>query len=334
MPNVSEGRRPAIVDRMARAVRAVPGVRLLDRSSDPAHNRSVFTLVGEPDPLANAALALAERAVADIDLRYHTGVHPRIGALDVLPFVPLDDTPMAACVALARRTGAAIAGRWGVPVYLYEDAAAAPERRRLEDVRRGGLEGLAARIAEPAWWPDFGPRALHPTAGACAVGARKLLVAFNVNLATTRLDVARAIAATIRERGGGLPAVKALGLPLADRGIVQVSMNLTDVDRTPMPVAFQAVSREAARRGVAVAGSEVIGLVPRAALAGATPEDLQNRRLERRPRARGAARRLIRPTPLPPRPGGSGRTSASSGTDCCARRPAPRPCATCCPAAR
>jgi glutamate formiminotransferase len=275
VPNVSEGRRPPIVDAMAQAISAVPGVRLLDRSSDPAHNRSVFTIVGDPDPLAAAALALAERAIADIDLRHHTGVHPRIGALDVLPFVPLEGAPMAVCVELARRTGAAIAERWSVPVYLYEEAATSADRRRLESIRRGGLDGLAARMAQPAWWPDFGPRALHPTAGACAVGARKVLVAFNVTLSTNRLDVARAIAAAIRERGGGLPAVKALGLPLADRGLVQVSMNLTDIERTPMPAAFEAVAREAARLGAAVAGSEVIGLVPRAALAGATPDEMR-----------------------------------------------------------
>jgi glutamate formiminotransferase/formiminotetrahydrofolate cyclodeaminase len=288
VPNVSEGRRANVVEAMARAIESIPGVRLLDRSADPAHNRAVFTFVGEPDPIAAAALALAARAVADIDLRRHEGVHPRIGALDVLPFVPLGATPMSACIDLARRAGAEIARQWALPVYLYEEAASSPERRRLEAIRKGGVDGLAARMHDAAWWPDFGPHTLHPTAGACAVGARKILVAFNVNLRTEDLGVARAIAAHIRERDGGLPAVKALGLPLADRGLVQVSINLTDFERTSMGQVFQAVAHQAARRGVEVAYSEVVGLVPGAALGGTSPEDLKiagwsdGRLLERR----------------------------------------------------
>ncbi len=275
VPNVSEGRRAPIVDAMARAMTA-GGLRVLDVSSDRAHNRSVLTSVGPPDAHATAVLALATQAVAAIDLRAHHGVHPRIGALDVVPFVPLAGAAMGDCVALARRVGRAIGERLAVPVYLYEEAATAPARRRLETIRRGGLAGLARRMAQPDWAPDFGPPAPHPTAGACAVGARRILIAFNVNLETDRLEVATRIAAAIRESGGGLPAVKAIGVRLEDRS-VQVSMNLTDYERTSMATVFDAIVREAARDGVRVKESELVGLVPRAALAGTSPEALQLR---------------------------------------------------------
>ena len=272
IPNVSEGQRPAVLEALTAALRAVPGLRLLDTTADPAHHRSVFTYAGDAETVAHAAVALVATAIALIDLRLHRGVHPRLGAVDVLPFVPLEGSTLDACVTLARRVGATLADRFNLPVYLYEAAASRPERRRLEDVRRGQFEGLLTRMADPAWAPDFGPAQPHPTAGAIAVGARRPLVAYNVNLASDRLDVARAIAARIRERNGGLPCVKALGLPLADRGIVQVSMNLTDFTITPPAVAFEAVRQQAAQYGVSVRESELIGLIPRAALAGTTAE--------------------------------------------------------------
>ena len=267
VPNVSEGRRPDVVDAMAHAIGTVAGVTLVDHSADRSHNRSVFTFVGDADTIEAAVLALYERAVADIDLRTHRGGHPRIGAVDVVPFVPLDRTPMSTCVMLAQRAGRAIAERFHVPVYLYEEAAASPARKNLEDIRRGGFEGLSSKMSAAEWAPDFGPSAPHPTAGASAVGARQPLIAFNVNLATDRLDVAKAVAAAVRQRGGGLPFVKALGIDLPDRAIVQVSMNLTNYRETPMRRAFDAVAREAARHGVNVLESEIIGLVPAAALA-------------------------------------------------------------------
>jgi glutamate formiminotransferase len=275
VPNVSEGRRRDVIESMARAIRAVNGVRLLDSSSDPSHNRSVFTLVGDRSSIEAAIMALFDRAVADLDLRTHRGEHPRIGVVDVVPFVPLEAATMADCVALARKVGAAVADRFRVPVYLYEEAAADPARRLLEDIRRGGFEGLAARMASPGWAPDFGPSAPHPSAGASAVGARMPLVAYNVNLDTDRLDVAKAIAAAIRESGGGLRFVKALGLRLDARGIVQVSMNLTNYEATPIHRVFDAVKREASRHGVHVLESEIVGLVPSAALSAAAAHDLQ-----------------------------------------------------------
>jgi glutamate formiminotransferase len=275
VPNVSEGRRAQVLETLAAAVRAVPGARLLDRSADPSHNRSVFTLAGSRQEVRDAVLALAWAAVQTIDLRRHEGVHPRIGAIDVVPFVPIADVTMETCVALAHETGRARAERLRLPVFLYGDAALRPERRRLEHIRRGQFEGLAARMADPAWAPDFGPAVPHPSAGAVAVGARPILIAFNVNLDTDRVDVAQRIAAAVRESSGGLPHVKALGLPLSHRGLVQVSMNLTDYTRTPIEVAFDRVAEEAERAGVGVRDSEIVGLVPQAALAHTTPARLR-----------------------------------------------------------
>jgi glutamate formiminotransferase len=265
VPNVSEGRRSDVVEAMALAIRR-SGARLLDHSSDPSHNRSVFTLAGTAEPLDRAVAALYERALADIDMRSHRGEHPRMGAVDVVPFVPLDGATMGDCVALARRVGADIAARYGVPVYLYEEAAVHPGRRNLEDIRRGQFEGLAAKMATDGWAPDFGPRTPHATAGASAVGARHPLIAYNVNLNTDRLEIAKQIAAAVRHSSGGLRAVKALGVRLAARGIVQVSMNLTNYQVTSLLQAFEAVAREAARRGVDILESEIVGLVPAAAL--------------------------------------------------------------------
>ena len=275
VPNVSEGRRPEIVAAMADTIRAIEGVRLLDYSSDASHNRSVLTLAGDAAGVERAVLALVERAVADIDLRTHRGEHPRMGAVDVVPFVPIEGVTMADCVALARKVGAEIARRFNVPVYLYEEASSNPARKNLEDIRRGEFEGLAAKMASEGWAPDFGPASPHPSAGATVVGARMPLIAYNINLSTDRLDVARKIAAAIRHSSGGYRFVKAMGITLADRGIVQVSMNLTNYEHTSMFDVFEAVKREAARHGVSVLESEIIGLVPAAALAQPGNVDLQ-----------------------------------------------------------
>lgn len=266
VPNVSEGRRRDVVDALSAAVGGVPGATLLDTSSDPAHNRSVFTLVGDAAALKSALLELYAAALARIDLRAHSGVHPRIGAVDVTPFVPLEASGMPACVALATELGEAVARRFDLPVYLYERAARTPDRRRLELIRRGGFESLGAKMRRPEWRPDFGPAAPHPTGGATAIGARRLLVAFNVNLDTGDLGVARRIARAVRTSGGGLDAVKAIGVRTESPDVVQVSMNLVDFERTPLHEAFEAVRREAARDGVEVRDSEVVGLVPAAAL--------------------------------------------------------------------
>jgi glutamate formiminotransferase / 5-formyltetrahydrofolate cyclo-ligase len=275
IPNVSEGRRPEIVDRLVEAVRATPGVRLLDYSSDASHNRSVLTMVGEGPSLKQAILALYEAAIPRVDLRTHTGEHPRIGAIDVVPFVPIQGVTMAECVALALEVGEAVATRFGVPVYLYEEASNNPARRNLEDIRRGEFEGLPGKMASPGWAPDFGPAIPHDTAGASVIGARMPLIAYNINLNTDRLDVARRIATAIRHSSGGLRYVKAMGVMLEDRRIAQVSINLTNYAKTPIHRVFDMVTREAARYGVTVLESEIIGLVPAAALMGAAQHYLQ-----------------------------------------------------------
>jgi glutamate formiminotransferase len=274
VPNLSAGRRPEVVARLAAAAAAPPGVRLLDVSSDPDHNRSVLTLAGGPEGLHRSLLALYEAALAGIDLAGHQGAHPRVGAVDVVPFVPLGETPMAAAVAAAERLAAAVAERFGLPVYLYERAARRPERASLALIRSGGLEGLAARLAEPAWAPDFGPARVHPTAGATVIGARFFLIAFNAVLAMADVAAARAIARRVREANGGLPAVRALGVALASRGLAQVSMNLLDYRRTSPLQALRRVEAEAAALGTRVLESEIVGLVPAAAVHGVTAADL------------------------------------------------------------
>jgi len=265
IPNVSEGRDAARLDRLAGAI-TTSGATLLDRTADPSHHRAVFTFAADAPAIRAAAVALARAAVAAIDLTAHAGVHPRIGALDVLPFVPLGAATMADAVAVAHAVGREIGETLGVPVLMYEAASRPPHRRSLEAIRRGGLAGLAARLHEPAWTPDYGPGTLHPTAGAMAVGARGPLVAWNLVLDRPDLALARRIARTIRSSNGGLPCLKALGLPLAHTGQVQVSMNLTDYRTTSMAEVFTAVEIEAARGGVSIAASELIGLVPREAL--------------------------------------------------------------------
>lgn len=274
VPNISEGRRLDVVQSIVDSIRRVPGARVLDVSSDASHNRSVITMVGDAPAMKAAVLTLFDRALDVIDLRSHSGEHPRLGAVDVVPFVPIAAIRMEDCVGLARDTAQAVASRYRLPVFLYDAAATSPSRRNLADIRRGEFEGLAAKLALPEWAPDFGPAVPHPSAGATVIGARMPLIAFNVNLATDRLDIAREIAIAVRQSSGGLPAVKALGLSLADRGIVQVSMNLTNCQQTSIATAFAAVKGAAERHGVRVVESEIIGLVPEAALAGIDPADL------------------------------------------------------------
>jgi glutamate formiminotransferase len=265
VPNVSEGRRPEAIARLAAAA-ASGGATLLHQTSDPDHHRSVFTLAGQPEELHAALLALYERALAEVDLRRHRGVHPRVGAVDVAPFVPLGGAAMADAIAAARRLAEEVGRRFALPVYLYEAAATRPERRALPDIRRGGFEGLAEKMADPAWIPDFGPARPHASAGATVIGARSLLIAFNVILATTDAGVARRVARAVRESSGGLPAVRAIGVHLERRGRAQVSLNLLDYRRTSMRTAFERVRGEAALAGAEVEAGELIGLVPRAAL--------------------------------------------------------------------
>ena len=271
VPNVSEGRDQARLVRVAAAVRATPGVTLADVHADPDHHRSVFTFLGEPATVAAGAVALAEAVLAEIDMRKHRGIHPRIGALDVLPFVPLSDTPMSVAVGLAHAVGATLATRHALPVYYYGEAARRPERRALRELRHGEYEGLAARLGREEGRPDDGPARFDPRRGAVLVGARGVLVAYNVWLASDDLAAARAIAREVRASGGGLPAVQALGLPLASRGRVQVSMNLLDHRVTPIPAAYDRVAQAAARRGIAIERAELVGLAPRAAFAGRAP---------------------------------------------------------------
>jgi glutamate formiminotransferase len=275
VPNISEGIRTDVVSTIADALRTVPGLRVLDVQSDPTHNRSVLTLAGDPESMRRAIPLLVARTIEVVDLRAHRGEHPRLGAVDVVPFIPIEGVSMAECVALAREVGQAVAEGSGVPVYLYEEAATSPGRRNLEDIRRGEFEGLAAKMAEPAWRPDFGSAQPHATAGAIVIGARMPLIAYNINLATDRLDVARKIATAVRMSSGGLRFVKAMGLALESRGIVQVSMNLTNFEKTPVFRVFDLVKREAARYGVLVLESEIVGLIPQAALLQAAEYYLQ-----------------------------------------------------------
>lgn len=269
---MSEGRDRERLARFAAAVRSTPGVTLMNLHADADHHRAVISFLGPAAALEAGALALAAAVLAEIDLREHRGVHPRIGALDVVPFVPLAGATMAEAVGLARAVGGTIAARHRVPVYYYGAAATRDARRRLAHVRRDGYEGLAARLAGDP--PDEGPGRFDPRAGAVLVGAREILVAFNVWLDADDLDAARAIARAVRESSGGLPAVQAMGVRLESRGVVQVSMNLVDYRVTPVPAAFDRVRAEAARRGLRVLRGELVGVAPRAAFAGRSPESV------------------------------------------------------------
>jgi glutamate formiminotransferase / 5-formyltetrahydrofolate cyclo-ligase len=285
VPNISEGRRLDVVDRLASAIEAIPGVYLLDRTSDPSHNRSVFTLAGEHGPVTDALEALVGLAIHEIDMNAHTGEHPRIGAVDVIPFVPLAATTMDDCVELARAFGERLAARFDLPVYLYANAATRPERVKLADVRRGQYEGLRLEVGQRGREPDFGPAQLHPSAGAVAVGARPFLIAYNINLASTDVELAKRIARRVRESGGGLPRLQANGFWIAELRRAQVSMNLLDFSVTPLWLVWDTVRDVAAEDGVELAESELIGLAPLAAFmavadrAGAPSEHTIERRL-------------------------------------------------------
>lgn len=267
VPNFSEGRKPQTIDRIARAIESVKGAVVLGRHIDADHNRSVITFVASPEASVDAALHAVATATELIDLRTHTGEHPRIGATDVLPFVPVSGVTIDDCIALAHEAGRRIWQELSIPVYFYERAALQPDPVRLENVRGKGFEQLRNEIQmNPERAPDIGDRGVHETAGAIAVGARPFLIAFNVNLRSKDITVARQIAHEVRERDGGLPCVKALGFEMHTRGVVQVSMNLTDYERTSIAQAFAAVQAAANRHSVELAGAEIVGLVPRAAL--------------------------------------------------------------------
>jgi len=264
VPNFSEGRDTAKVDAIVRAILSAPEVVLLDRESDPDHNRSVLTFVGPPNAVEAAAFRAVEKAVELIDLTKHTGAHPRIGAADVLPFIPIEGVTLEECVRMAERLGEQLWAKLRLPVYLYEAAARRPERTNLENLRKGQFEALVEEMGKVAARdPDIGDPVCHPTAGAIVTGARKFLIAYNVNLNTPDLSIAKRIAKTIRFSSGGFRFVKSMGVMLTSRNIAQVSINLTDFEQTPMHVVFEAVRREAERHGVGVVGSEIVGLIPR-----------------------------------------------------------------------
>jgi glutamate formiminotransferase len=265
VPNVSEGRNETAIAEIAEGLASSPGTWLLDRHSDESHNRSVLTAVARPESVLTAALRLAERAFTHIDLRTHRGVHPRVGALDVLPLVPLEGFSKDGARELAEEIGRTLARSLEVPVFLYAESAGRPENRELFRLRKGGFEALASRMAASELVPDFGPRAPHPSAGAVAVGVRPILIAFNVELSTTAVEAARAIARRVRASGGGLPELRALGFELSHPVRAQVSMNLTDFRVTSLQAAFGAVEVEAGKLGVEVTRSEIVGLIPEAA---------------------------------------------------------------------
>ena len=275
IPNISEGRRMELVEEFAEIVRAVPGVTLIDYSSDASHNRSVFTFLGDPEQVMEAAFRFAQHAVEKIDLRVHEGEHPRMGAVDVIPFVPIRDMDMAECVELSKALGKRIADELDLPVFLYEESASAPHRKNLAAIRKGQFEGMAAKVLEDQWHPDFGGNRIHPSAGVVAVGARQPLIAFNINLDTSDVSIAKKIAKIIREKDGGFRAVKALGVMLEERNIAQVSINMCDYKQTPLYRVLEFVRFEAARYGVHVVGTEIIGLAPMMAFVDAADYYLQ-----------------------------------------------------------
>ena len=267
VPNFSEGQNEVVLQALVATASSVPGAKLLDWSADASHNRSVFTLAGSPDAVAEVAFELCKKASETIDLRSHTGEHPRMGATDVIPLIPIREMDMEECVTLSRQLAERISSELSIPVFLYEASASCPERRDLSVVRKGQFEGMFKKLKEPGWVPDFGESKPHPSAGVTAVGARMPLIAYNINLDTDRLDIANAIARSIRGSSGGFACCKAMGVKLEERGIVQVSMNMTDFEKTPLYRVFEAVRFEAARWGVRILGSEIVGLTPVKALA-------------------------------------------------------------------
>ena len=266
IPNFSEGQNQELINQFVEISKSVPGVTLLDHSSDTSHNRSVFTLVGDPEGIAEAAFKLAKLASEKIDLTKHKGEHPRMGAVDVIPFVPVKDVTMEECIEISKKVGERIAKELSIPVFLYEDSASSPSRSNLAAIRKGQFEGMAEKIQQPEWGPDYGERKVHPTAGTVAVGARMPLVAFNVNLSTSDINVANNIAKIIRGSSGGFKYCKAIGVMLEDRNIAQVSMNMVNFEGTPLYRVFEVIRAEAARYGVTIVGSEVIGLTPAKAM--------------------------------------------------------------------
>ncbi|MCL2057564.1 MAG: glutamate formimidoyltransferase [Oscillospiraceae bacterium] len=266
VPNFSEGRDMGVIAALRRAAEGISGVALLDYSSDPDHNRSVFTLLGSPDGVSEAAFRLCRVARDNIDMTRHSGAHPRMGAADVIPFIPIRGSTMDECVEVSRRVAGLIANELGIPCFLYGESCTREERRDLASVRRGGFEGMPHKLLQEEWAPDFGGRAIHPTAGVTAVGARKPLVAFNVNLGTPDVRAAKSIAKAIRGSSGGFAHCKAIGVKLESRGATQVSMNMVDCDSTPLHTVYEAICEHAARLGVPVTGSEIIGLAPADAL--------------------------------------------------------------------
>jgi len=267
VPNFSEGRRKEVIEEIIDQIRKRKDVKLLDYSSDPDHNRTDVTFIGEPKAVKDAALDLAMKCVELIDMNKHKGEHPRMGAIDVVPFVPVYNVTMEECVKLAHEFAKEFAEKSGVPCFMYEEAATRPDRKNLADVRRGEFEGLKEEIGKnPDRVPDYGPNRIHPTAGATAVGARFFLIAFNVNLGTSDIEIAKKIAKAVRYSSGGYRYVKAMGFELKERGMVQVSMNLTNYKKTPIFRVFETIKNEAERYGVPVVGSEIVGLVPLEAL--------------------------------------------------------------------
>ncbi len=262
VPNFSEGRREDVVRAIVSEAEKYDAVWVLDWSMDPDHNRSVVTLIGKPDSLVDALFDMAKKAVELIDLRHHEGEHPRMGAVDVIPFVPVLNTDMKECVELSKVLGKRIGEELKIPVYLYERSATRPERENLANIRKGEFEGFFDKIKDPDWKPDFGPDEVHPTAGVVAVGAREYLIAYNVNLGTDNLEVAKKIAKAVRHISGGFRYVKAIGLELREKNMVQVSMNLTNYKKSPIYRVFETIKREASRYGVPVIESEIIGMVP------------------------------------------------------------------------
>ena len=267
VPNFSEGRRKEVIEEIVDQVRKRKDVKLLDYSSDPDHNRTDVTFIGEPQAVKSAALDLAIKCVELIDMNKHKGEHPRMGAIDVVPFIPVYNVTMEECVKLAHEFAKEFSEKTGVPSFMYEEAATRPDRKNLADVRRGEFEGLKEAIGkDPDRVPDYGPNRIHPTAGATAVGARFFPIAFNVNLGTSDIEIAKKIARAVRHSSGGYRYVKAMGFEIKERGIVQVSMNLTNYQKTPIFRVFETIKSEAERYGVPIVGSEIVGLVPLEAL--------------------------------------------------------------------
>lgn len=266
VPNFSEGRDLDKIEKIVNPFRGKDGVKLLDYKRDEDHNRLVVTVVGEPQSVKNALLEAMGNAIELIDMTRHQGQHPRMGAIDVVPFIPIKNVTMTEAIELAREVAKEASERYSLPIFMYEKAATDPQRENLANIRKGEFEGMAEKIKLPEWKPDYGPAAIHPTAGATVVGARMPLVAFNVNLNTNSMDIANKIAKNVRFLNGGLRYCKAIGIELKDRGIVQISMNMTDYTKTALYRAFELVRIEAARYGVTIVGSEVIGLLPMEAL--------------------------------------------------------------------